>query len=491
MVAFLGAAAIELAQAATQVHHEPRLGARVARRIDRLVVPLQHALCVGEGAVLLGRPGGRHEKYLCLHFSWVDAVHLPEVRRLHQERVAHDAPAELAHRGTLQPRAGAAGGEVFAHHEEALDLAVAHGEKQWIIGVVAIWWQLLQPLVAPLVLRGRFVAKPGLEQAHHVLRRIVPPAGGRRDHFEIAAERVFGFLRDIKITGEQVVQRRDVRRALDGGMAAQREDAAAGPPNVAQQRLENGSGADVLHADSVLGPAEGVAEGAGALAPAVGTECFGDLQENGLRGAADLLHHLRRVAREVLLEQLKDAARMLQRLVARRRSLRHTLIAPAIGLDCLCRMVDGGWGNLLALIAPAGGIVAFSNRVIAGEDAAEVFGVTEVFVDERRGVSIAHDVLFEVPLMVEHVLDESTEEGDVRAGANRRVDVRVGGRARVARIDVDHLRAALARLHDEAKADRMALRHVGAHDEDAVAIGDVPLRGGGAATSEACTQTGH
>ena len=37
------------------------------------------------------------------------------------------------------------------------------------------------------------------------------------------------------------------------------------------------------------------------------------------------------------------------------------------------------------------------------------------------------------------------------------------------RVDMDDLRALLARLHREAEADRVGLRHVGAHDQDAVA----------------------
>ena len=63
----------------------------------------------------------------------------------------------------------------------------------------------------------------------------------------------------------KVVQRGDVGRALDGGVAAQGEDAAAGPADVAEQQLQDRRGADHLHAGRVLRPADGVADGAGAV----------------------------------------------------------------------------------------------------------------------------------------------------------------------------------------------------------------------------------
>ena len=64
-------------------------------------------------------------------------------------------------------------------------------------------------------------------------------------------------------------------------------------------------------------------------------------------------------------------------------------------------------------------------------------------------------------------------------------------RAREARIDVDHLRAALARLHHPLEPDRMVLRHVRAHDHDAVGVLQVLLERRRAAASERGAQTGH
>src|SRR6185312_15625226 len=107
---------------------------------------------------------------------------------------------------------------------------------------------------------------------------------------------------------------RDVGRALDRRVTAQRHDPAAGPPDVAEQELNDRGGADVLHADRVLRPTDGVAEGAGAIAPRVVAQRLGDAQKQVAWAAGDALDQLRRVARVVALEDLEDTARMLQRL---------------------------------------------------------------------------------------------------------------------------------------------------------------------------------
>ena len=99
-------------------------------------------------------------------------------------------------------------------------------------------------------------------------------------------------------------------------MAAQRQDAAAGPADIAEQTLDDRGGADDLHAERVVRPADRVAEGAGALAPGVARERLADREERLLRAAGHALHHLRRIAREVAAHDLVDAVRMLQRRVA-------------------------------------------------------------------------------------------------------------------------------------------------------------------------------
>ena len=88
-------------------------------------------------------------------------------------------------------------------------------------------------------------------------------------------------------------------------------------------------------------------------------------------------------------------------------------------------------------------------------------------------------------------MNQAAQEGDVTSGANWRVEIGVSGGACVARVDVDNLRAALARFHDKAKANRMAFRHIGTLNHNTIAIDQVPLRSRGSATSQADAQTGH
>ncbi len=69
----------------------------------------------------------------------------------------------------------------------------------------------------------------------------------------------------------------------------------------------------------------------------------------------------------------------------------------------------------------------------------------------------------------------------------------VGHRAgtREARIDVNDRGSPGLGFHDPLEADRMALGHVGAFDDDAIAIGKVLLEVGGAAATERGSQTGN
>ena len=99
----------------------------------------------------------------------------------------------------------------------------------------------------------------------------------------------------------------------------QRDDAAARPSHVPEQLLDDRRGADVLHAHGVLGPADGVAERTGLLASRVLRDRLAVVDELLGRATARLRDELRRVALVVLLQDLEDAARVLQRVVLLRR----------------------------------------------------------------------------------------------------------------------------------------------------------------------------
>lgn len=178
------------------------------------------------------------------------------------------------------------------------------------------------------------------------------------------------------------------------------------------------------------------------------------------------------------LEELEDATRILEGLVADRRAAGVEGLVGILGLaarGCLRREV---------LVLPTHAIVRHVLGVVSGEETVEIFGVPERVGHDRRGVRVVYDVLAEFAAFAEDVVDDAAEERDVGARPDRHVARRDGARAREARIDVDHLRALLARRHHPLEADGMALGHVRPHDEDAVGELQILLERGRAAATE-------
>ena len=76
--------------------------------------------------------------------------------------------------------------------------------------------------------------------------------------------------------------------------------------------------------------------------------------------------------------------------------------------------------------------------------------------------------------MRQQVVDDAAEEGDVGAGADRRIDIGHRRRAREARIDDDQPRLVVRlRFSDPLEAARMRFGGIAAHDEHQVGILDV------------------
>ncbi len=123
-------------------------------------------------------------------------------------------------------------------------------------------------------------------------------------------------------------QRAEVGQTLNIGVAAQGVHAAACHTHIAEQQLDHRHGADVLRADGVLRPAQGIQEGGGTVRGAGGGQHFTHFQEVRLRRAADVLHHVRRVTGNVLFQQVPDAARVGQRFVAQGVAVFVELIVP-------------------------------------------------------------------------------------------------------------------------------------------------------------------
>src|SRR5262249_32526517 len=157
--------------------------------------------------------------------------------------------------------------------------------------------------------RGR-VAEPRLELTDDEVREVRPVRGRSHLRFDVVRQRVVVTqgAGGVQVAGQQVVECGDVRRALDGGVAPQGQDAAAGPADVAEQELEDRGGTDHLYAGRVLGPADGVTDGTRAVRPGVVEQRLRHLQERGPRRAADMLDEFGCVAGEVPAEDLEDAA---------------------------------------------------------------------------------------------------------------------------------------------------------------------------------------
>ncbi len=171
--------------------------------------------------------------------------------------------SSLPMRGAGELGVGAAHRRVLAVGEEALDLAVVHVHEHVLVAVGVGRGALGQPLVAELVVLGGGVAVEGLEQAHHELRPVDPEPALRRLLLEIGLEIGMRVAqRHRQVAGQLVVEQLEVGRALHVGVTAQRDDAAARPPDVAEEELQHAQRADVLDAVGVLGEVQRVGDGA-------------------------------------------------------------------------------------------------------------------------------------------------------------------------------------------------------------------------------------
>src|SRR6266699_3082933 len=72
------------------------------------------------------------------------------------------------------------------------------------------------------------------------------------------------------------------------------------------------------------------------------------------------------------------------------------------------------------------------------EDPIQVLGVGELLADDHRGVGVGGYVLAEVFLVLQDVVDDPAEEGDVGPGPQRHVQVGQCAGAGEPRVDVDH-----------------------------------------------------
>ena len=158
--------------------HEPRLGARVARRIDSFLAPLQHALRLREGAFLFGMTRRWKKKNLRFDVFCAKLVALnlgritPERRRFDFDHLSNDQPFQFRQRRSLEPGVCRRDRRILAHHEHAFHFSVGHVVEVFEEGMVA--GDLRHPVVAKIVFGRCVLAVVRFQQANEVGWKIVP-----------------------------------------------------------------------------------------------------------------------------------------------------------------------------------------------------------------------------------------------------------------------------------------------------------------------------
>jgi hypothetical protein len=155
----------------------------------------------------------------------------------------------------------------------------------------------------------------------------------------------------------------------------------------------------------------------------------------------------------------------------------------------LQRLVDLGVAVLVELVGPGGAVVVALLVVVAGEQAIVEL---EVLTDDERRVGVRLHVVHVDLVVVDEVVDDAAQEGDVAAHADRRVVVGDRSRAREARVDHDELRLAmLDRLGHPLEAAGVRFGGIAAHDQDKIGVLDVHPMVGHRTAPKRRGQTGH
>ena len=226
------------------------------------------------------------------------------------------------------------------------------------------------------------------------------------------------------------------------------------------------------------------------------------LQELVFGNSGDALHHLRRVAGVLLLQQLVNAARMLQVEIVgnvgrqrwrRRRSTVRPRASRAHRLTRSRLHLLPTHGRLPGQIAagfviPSGLVVAVRGRIEAGIQA--IVGKLETLFDDERRVGVVDQVLLGDPVVLQGVADDTAQKGDVGARTNLQEEVGLRCGTGEARIDYDHLGVAVPlRLDRPLEAARVILSRISTHDQHHVGVLDVDPAVGHRPASESWSQT--
>ena len=265
--------AVQFAQAMVNPGKDFAIVARFPRCVLAFPVPLQPATGVGDRAIFFGKAGRRQAEDFGLNRGRIDiirlAVVLPEGRGLGHQRIDNHHIFQLTEtadhfvfvregRNRVEALADIAGDVAVIHHIEILDN---------VVGLIPF----RQPVEAPVILFLRRIAVERFHQADEEFRVVAPVVHlvGQRRFRRVGAKitlQIALFIgRQRQITRQTGRQQAQIGQPLNIGVAAQRVDAAAGHAHIAEQQLDHRHGADVLRADGVLRPAQGIQEGGGAV----------------------------------------------------------------------------------------------------------------------------------------------------------------------------------------------------------------------------------
>ena len=208
---------------------------------------------IGERSVLLRVRRGGEEEHLGLDVLRPELAAgdlrcvAPELRGLGGCEVADYDPLRRAEALSVKGSVHRPDGGVLAHDEVPLDLSIGHVCHGHHVRVVSR--EGGEVVVTEGVFLSGRVTPPRLQQGDQVLGHLRPPAGLGRVVLDVLGEGHVGPCpRHGEITREHVVERGDVGRALNRGMAAKRQDAPTGPADVPEQELDDRRRPDVLDA---------------------------------------------------------------------------------------------------------------------------------------------------------------------------------------------------------------------------------------------------
>src|SRR5690242_14325014 len=112
---------------------------------------------------------------------------------------------------------------------------------------------------------------------------------------------IFRKERHGQVARENVIERGNISRTLNGRMSAKSKYSTAGTSYISKQQLQNCCRPNDLNSVGMLCPTYGITDRSRFLRPRSGCKRFGRFQKRFFRNSAEALDHLRRITCEVSL----------------------------------------------------------------------------------------------------------------------------------------------------------------------------------------------